>query len=114
MLLFAVGLPATFILLGMFAMSLLEPVPEFGGYEREWSRTVRSVISLLLMVVAFRCADIYKRAISNSMNSTGTSTNSLRRFGQSAVIAFLVFYLGSFVSCLLIFENRIGGGIDFL
>lgn len=90
MLMFAVVLPATFIVLGMFDMSILEPVPEFGGYDREWSRTVRSVISLLLMVVAFRCAHIHLQSVSSSINSTSTATKSGHRLGQAVVIAILV------------------------
>lgn len=114
MLLFAVVLPATFVLIGMFAMTILEPVPEFGGYDHEWSRTVRSVISVLLIVVGFKCAGIHKQAVRSTMNSPAVGSDSVCRLVQSVLIAFLVFFLSSVVSSLLISENRFGGGIDIL
>jgi hypothetical protein len=119
MLLFAVLLPMAFILLGIGAMWVLEPVPEFGGYVHQWSRTVRSIISVLLIVVAFQSARIHRQARCNSANSSQAGKSAVYdsdecRSVESVAIALLVFFVWSIVSTLLIFENSYGGGIDAL
>lgn len=119
MLLFAVALPMAFILLGMSTMYMLEPVPEFGGYDHEWSRTIRSIISVLMIAVALKCSQIHRRALGASTNKVlrrkvVVSDSDLCKSAQSAMIAFLVFSAASLVSSLRIFENRFGGGSDAL
>jgi type IV secretory pathway VirB2 component (pilin) len=117
MLLFAIILPMVLILLGVLAMSVLEPVPEFGGYAQEWSRKVRGVISVVLVVIAFKCARIHNHAQGSSrfwLGKVATGDSGVQRLAQSIVLAFLVYSAANIVSALLIYENHYGGGIDFL
>jgi hypothetical protein len=107
MLLITVVAPVLLVFAGVLLLSMLEPTPEFGGYAEDWARKIRCAISVLSVAIGLLGAKLHSRINATQM---GGPHHKIQALLILLVIPAMTTVLGSF----LIYENRLGGGIDGL